>query len=520
MKKTGRKPHTMLKLTIREILTTFGRFFAVFAIIALGTGFFSGVRITTPVMVNSVDEYYRDNQLFDYRAISTRGWEESEVAQLAGEPEVRSAQGSWQYDVLCETVDGTTGVYKVHAITPGINDLQLVKGKMATAANECLLDLRNNMGLSIGDTIHFSRENDPDTLDAFSGDAFVVTGYIESSLYINFERGTTSIGNGTVLGFMYVPAQAFRAEQYTEIYMKLDADPVIYSDEYEKQMDDLRPEWEKLIQVAADNRYQRLYDDAKQELLDARTEFEDKKAEGEQELKDAETELADGKKELDDAAKELADGKKELEDAAKELADGKEKIDDAERELADGKEELDSSAEKLASAKEELDDAAVSLDDGLVQIEDGQTELEDAKEELDAAWAELDAGRTELDDAGAELLVYEEQLAASNEQLEQARQQLEEAQKVLEATGAELSAGEEQLNYAKAQIAESGSQLAETETQLEAAQTELDTRQAELDLAAQMGLLDEAAYAAAQAELAAWLSTRGLWQSLRRKRQN
>ena len=154
-------------MTLREIRGTFGRFFAVFAIIGIGVGFFSGVRITTPVMVNTVDSYYRENQLYDYRAVSTLGWEESEVAELARAEGVRRAEGAWQYDVLCETSDGTNGVYKVHSITEEMNYLQMIEGQMPKNGTECLIDSNNRLGLSLGDTIHFSEANEEDTLDAF-----------------------------------------------------------------------------------------------------------------------------------------------------------------------------------------------------------------------------------------------------------------------------------------------------------------------------------------------------------------
>ena len=42
------------KSTLRDIKGSFGRFFAILAITFLGVGFFSGVRITTPVMVHTI----------------------------------------------------------------------------------------------------------------------------------------------------------------------------------------------------------------------------------------------------------------------------------------------------------------------------------------------------------------------------------------------------------------------------------------------------------------------------------
>jgi hypothetical protein len=40
MKNSRRKKHMLATMTIREIRNTFGRFFAVFAIIGIGVGFF------------------------------------------------------------------------------------------------------------------------------------------------------------------------------------------------------------------------------------------------------------------------------------------------------------------------------------------------------------------------------------------------------------------------------------------------------------------------------------------------
>ena len=44
----------MRRTTFREIKNTFGRFAAIMAIIALGVGFFSGLKMTKPDMVHSV----------------------------------------------------------------------------------------------------------------------------------------------------------------------------------------------------------------------------------------------------------------------------------------------------------------------------------------------------------------------------------------------------------------------------------------------------------------------------------
>ena len=49
-----------------------GRYIAIIAIIALGVGFFAGLRVTKTAMVKTADTYVNDHGLFDYRLGSAR----------------------------------------------------------------------------------------------------------------------------------------------------------------------------------------------------------------------------------------------------------------------------------------------------------------------------------------------------------------------------------------------------------------------------------------------------------------
>ena len=46
----------LLKTSLREIRTSLGRYLAIFSIIALGVGFFAGLRVTGAAMLNPADE--------------------------------------------------------------------------------------------------------------------------------------------------------------------------------------------------------------------------------------------------------------------------------------------------------------------------------------------------------------------------------------------------------------------------------------------------------------------------------
>ena len=74
----------MAKTTLREIKQSFGRYLAILAIVALGVGFFSGLKVTTDSMTVSADKYLQKTQLFDYRLLSTLGFEAADVEALSG----------------------------------------------------------------------------------------------------------------------------------------------------------------------------------------------------------------------------------------------------------------------------------------------------------------------------------------------------------------------------------------------------------------------------------------------------
>ena len=247
----------LIKTTLREIRGSFGRFFAIFAIIALGVGFFSGVRITTPAMVKTIDDFLRENQFFDYRLVSTVGWTEREVEKFGAQEDVRYAEGSFTYDVLFQDKKDNELVIKVHSLMPHINGMDLTEGRMPEKKNECVLDAKLT-DYSLGDVFTVSEENDDSTSGALKDTEYTVVGFADASYYTNFERGSTTLGNGTVSGFMYLRENAFTGDAYTEVFIRFDQDHKIYSDEYKKYMKGKKKTWETYVQELAEERFQRM----------------------------------------------------------------------------------------------------------------------------------------------------------------------------------------------------------------------------------------------------------------------
>lgn len=425
---------TLLKTALREIRQSLGRYLAILAIIALGVGFFSGLRLCQPAMMATGIDYVDQYKLFDFQLLSTLGYTEEDVASFGDLEGVSGAWGAVYTDFLM-TVGEEEIVVTARSLTDGVNDPELAAGRMPEAANECLGDARYFTEADLGNRIEVSPANDEDTLELLAYDSYTLVGLMYSPYYLNYDRGTSSIGSGSVTAFLYLPEAGFDFEAYYEIYLAIQDPAEPWSDEYGRQIDGLTGQVEDLARERGDKRYDDIYDDALAEIEDAEREIADgweeyrtERADAERELADAYQELLDGQRELQNAKDDYeqglidyADGLKEIEDAERELQDGEREIADAEQELQDGwREYYDGKAEaerELQDAYQELMDAEEEYADGLAEYEDGVRQLQDAEEQyqegleaLEDAEAELDAGWRQLQDAKAQLEEGEAQL--------------------------------------------------------------------------------------------------------------
>ncbi len=320
----------MKKTTLREIRQSLGRYLAIFAIVAMGVGFFAGLKITRQVMITSANAYLEEKQLYDFRLLSTLGFEDEDVQTLSSKEDVRFVEGAVAADILYFNQQGNEDVIKAHSLLQNINGLEVVAGRLPQQATECVVDANLYDKSALGTKIVLSENNVEEDLDYFAYREYTIVGIAQSSAYIQFERGTTALGNGQVSGFMYLLPQGFCAEFYTEIYVKFNQDYPIYSKDYNDYIDEKEPLWKDYCKAQGERRYQAIVADAEAELANAKQTLAEEKA-------DAKQTLADAKKELADAHAELADGWPKYNDS---YAEFEEKIAEAEQEIADAEADI------------------------------------------------------------------------------------------------------------------------------------------------------------------------------------
>ena len=216
----------------RAIRTSLGRFLAIMGIVALGCGFFAGMRMGGPDMRAAADAYYDDTALWDLRVVSTQGLGERDVERLARSEGVSSAIGSTSVDVMARMgpeqvavrVSTLPAEYEGGASEPDVNRLVLRDGRWPSEPGECVASADNPaLPVEPGDVVEVLREaGDAGTL--VTGELTVV-GTVSSSMYpYTVSFGSTTLGSGMIDQYLYVPASTFSEDApYTEAYLRVEA---------------------------------------------------------------------------------------------------------------------------------------------------------------------------------------------------------------------------------------------------------------------------------------------------------
>ena len=491
----------------REWLRTLGRFFAIVAIVALGVGFFTGLRLARPAMAKTGADYIEETNLYDFQLRSTLGFTEEDAAYFAALDGVETVEPSVSADLLTMFRDREV-VFATQALLPTLNQPVLTAGRMPEAADECLGDNRYFTEDDLGTVI--TVRNDPDDEAPFSQEAYTLVGLGSSPQYLSSQRGSSALGNGTVAAFLFLTEAGYDADYYTEIYVKVPSEGSAFSDEY---ADSIEP-WEDVLEDAVNARGElrrtTVIADAEEELADGWAEYYDGLQEYEDGKAEADEELADGKQELDDALQELNDGEADYAEGVEtlealradplsndEIRDARAELDDGWQQYYDGKQEYEDGLKEYEDGKQEYEDGLKEYEDAVAE---NQPKLDDAKKELERAKQSLDSGEAS----------YEEGVATYNALLQDpsAVPELAEARRQLDAQWADynekLAAYEQYaaiIDGYEADVAEAQATLealqasgTATEEEIIAAQTNLAFAQAVLDGAlAQGGDPDEMA---------------------------
>lgn len=383
--------NAMRKNLRQSILKSFGRYIAIVMIIALGASMFVGLLMTKTDMVATGQKFLDEMNMFDLRIMNSYGWTQSDVEKIAQMEGVVDAEGILYTDLIVHfgnTEDDS--VYRFYSLPQKINLVSIRGGRLPAADNECVIVGYQMDDSVLGTTVTISDTNKADALESVLVKSFTVVGYVATPLYMDMNRGTTSVGNGSLANCLYVLPEAMDLAYIPEINITIPGDYALYSDEYNTAMQDMADWLEPQLEQMAQDRYETVKAEAKEQYRE-------------------------GLKTYSEGVWEFHQGR---EQAARELADAYDQLVEAEALIAENEQKLISGEAQLAEGRAQLAEGQKELDEGKKEFE---TMKNSADSTFNATISSLNASRAEIlqkiTSLDTQIAALDAQIAALNEQI-------------------------------------------------------------------------------------------------------
>ncbi len=432
----------------KEIRGSLQRFVSILLISALGVAMFAGLRACKTDMLLTADAFYDKTNMMDIRVVFALGLGRADLDAIRRTDGVKTADGAFSADVLVRHQDADVAV-RLYSLTEQVNEYLVLEGRLPEKVGECAMDesFMKSRGFSLGDKVTFSSGTGGEISETLTEDTVTVVGSVTTGRYMASTRGSGTIGNGKIAGYVVLMPENFAVDYYSEIYVVFEGTKELSS-----------------------------YGDAYDEAVEARRGALEETGKGRAKARLAEVQ-ADAYKELDEAFLEVKGREEELNGAEKEILDGEQAVADGFAEIEAGRLALAKEEEGLPERFAEYDAQLVQAKEALAQAEEAlakeEARVAAAREEYDAYVEQLKAisqGPDDIKKILAVMGISEEEIIKAEEQAGQARAELETKKQELLGQEAELLG---QKAEAKEAIATAAAKLDETERSLREKQQKL-----------------------------------------------
>ena len=451
----------LFKDSVKEIKNTYKRFISILLMAFLGVGFFAGIKASAPDMIDTIDSYYKEQNVYDIQTLSTLGLTKEDVEELGKIEGISSIQGTYETDGKIE-IDNRETVSRILTLNE-INKPVLIEGKLPEKQDECVVEdvLLKANNKKIGDKITVEIEqisnDDGDKKDYLKQKEMTIVGTVKSPLYISRDRGTTNLGSGKINYYMYVHESNINVpEIYTTIYAKVDTDKTTSSKKYEDKVEEVKDKIEAKKEERQKFRYDTLVGKATKKVEDAKKELNDKKADGEKEIADAEKKIQDGKNEIAKNEKKIRDNE----------AKANREFRNAETKIANGRNEIKKNEDTLIQKEDEFNKTCKELEKNIKNLENNKLQVKNGLDEINKQISNIE-------------------LALQNPQLPEDQKQIMTSTKIgLEKKKAELVENEKQIdkgiNDINVAIQTGKTEIQNGKTKIQQAKNELNSQENKL----------------------------------------
>ena len=493
----------LFKDSIKEIKNTYKKFISILLMAFLGVGFFAGIRAASPDMLDTLDKYYKEQEVFDIQIISTLGLTDEDVDALSKIENVEKIDVSFETDGIIETENKDT-IVKLISLGD-LNKVVVLDGNLPQNPTECVVedDFLKATKKKIGDLIDVKIEkiqnDNGDEIDYLKNNQLKIVGTVQSPLYISKDRGTSNLGVGKINYYLYILEENVNTYIYTKIYVKVkDSENYITSkDDYKNCVENVKNNIELIKEEREIARKQDLVDVANQKILDAENELNVQKTDAEKQIQDAERKLETARIDIVNGEDEITENRNNVNvqfaNAQKEIDNARSTLETGEQDLNIKEQEAESTFVELEIQKQELKNNLDTINSSLntltsqynvvleILASSNLTAEEIAMYETQKITMEeqikyLKQNKVSLEEGIKQI---EDGISTSRQELENARNQINQAKielgnrqqelnSIKSSTYAELSSAQNKINIAKVELANGEKELEENRKEFEA----------------------------------------------------
>ena len=490
----------LLKDSIKEIKNTYKRFLSILVMAFLGVGFFAGMRAASPDMVDTIDQYYKESQVYDIKILSTLGLTNDDIDAISEIDEIENTVGTYETEGKIE-IDNKEIITKIMSVEK-LNKPILLQGNLPKTQNECVVEdsfLTANHK-SIGDTIEVevekTKNDEGEEVEYLNKNILKIVGTVKSPLYISRDRGTSSLGSGKIDYYIYVPKENIKANEiYTNIYIKLknSENYTTSSEKYEEYIAEVKEKIEAIKEEREKARHDKLVDIATEKVKEAEEKLNENKQNAQQQIEEAKQKIENGKNKIEKAEVKLNSSKKEADtkfkSAYNQIQMAKESIFQNETQLNQKEQEAGQQITELEIKKQELQTQFDTIENNLTQLETQYNQIKDnpniseeQKQMLENKIQMLKQSKQTIK-AGIEqinngITTGKQEIENAKTQLQNAKNELTKKEKQYEAT---KTATYSSLENAKIEIEKSKAELEKGEKELEEKQEEFKDKIADAE---------------------------------------
>ena len=343
MKKTYRKD------LLQSVTASKGRFLSILTLMMLGSLALVGLKVTSPNMERTAEDYLRKANTLDLAVIADYGLDKED------QDELKTLQGaSVEFGYMADlTVEHSEDAVRLYSKPESISTFQVTEGRLPEADEEIALADFWKDRYQIGQTITFTKKEEKSVVKS---QTFTITGFVQSGEILSQkDLGSSSSGNGSLAGYGVILPSQFDSDVYSIARVRYDdlKNLDAFSSNYKTKRSQHQEELQDLLEDNGQKRLASIKANGQKSLKD-----------GKEQLQTAESNLENGKSQLEQAESRLKTQEEQataLPEPQKSQIEGH--LTKAKEELATKKEKLAQTESDLSKEKEKLEQRQKELDE-------------------------------------------------------------------------------------------------------------------------------------------------------------